>query len=102
MSQTTLLPPITAIRMIWARTGAFSNDEHSKLSAVLTEAALKDIKDRAEKDDKEREYVISAIATMDASLRSLDTIYKGRELNFQENERLRSAGFGEGEFRFRK
>jgi hypothetical protein len=91
MAQTSLLPPVSAVRMAWARTGAFSKEEHSQLSAVLTEAALKDIKDRAEKDQKEREYVISAIATMDASLRSLDTIYKGRELNFEENQKLRSS-----------
>ena len=91
MSQTFLLPPVSAVRMVWARTGMFSNDEHSKISAVLTEAALKNIRERAEADDKERKYVNSAIATMDATLRSLDIIHKGRELNFEENEKLRKA-----------
>jgi len=91
MSQTFLLPPVSAVRMVWARTGIFSKDEHSKISAVLTESALKSIRDRAEADDKERKYVNSAIATMDATLRNLDVIYKGRELNFEENEKLRKA-----------
>ena len=91
MSQTFLLPPVSAVRMVWARTGMFSDDEHSKISAVLTEAALKNIRERAEADDKERKYVNSAIATMDATLRSLDIIHKGRELNFEENEKLRKA-----------
>lgn len=91
MSQTFLLPPVSAIRMVWARTGMFSNDEHSKISAVLTEAALKNIGERAEADDKERKYVNSAIATMEATLRSLDIIHKGRNLNFEENEKLRKA-----------
>lgn len=92
MSQTFLLSPVSAVRMVWARTGMFSNDEHSKISAVLTEAALKSIKDRAEADnDDERRYINSAIATMDATLRSLDIIHKGRELNFEENEKLRKA-----------
>lgn len=91
MSTTMLLPPVSAVRIVWALTGAFSNDEHSKQSAVLTEAALKDIKERAKADDNEKKYVISAIATMYASRRSLDTVYKGRELNFEENEKLRSA-----------
>ncbi|MBM4056225.1 MAG: hypothetical protein FJ264_16470 [Planctomycetes bacterium] len=91
MSQTSLLPPITAVRIVWARTGSFSNDEHSGQSAALVEAALKEIKDRAEKDENERRYVTSAISTMDASLRNLDMIYKGRQLNFQENEQLRTA-----------
>ena len=91
MAQTALLPPITAVRIVWARTGSFSNDEHSGQSAALVEVALKEIKDRAEKDENERRYVTSAISTMDASLRNLDMIYKGRQLNFQENEQLRTA-----------
>ena len=91
MLQTFLLPPVSAVRMVWARTGMFSDDEHSKISAVLTDAALKNIRERAEADDKERKYVNSAIATMDATLRSLDIIHKGRELNFEENEKLRKA-----------
>jgi len=91
MSQTFLLPPVSAVRMVCARTGIFSKDEHSKISAVLTESALKSIRDRAEADDKERKYVNSAIATMDATLRNLDVIYKGRELNFEENEKLRKV-----------
>ena len=92
MSQTSLLPPVTAVRMVWARTGAFSDDPDSKLAAALTEAALKQLRDRAEKEDpREKDYIFSGIATMDASLRNLDIIQKGRELNFQENDRLRQA-----------
>ncbi len=91
MAATTLLPPVTAVRMTWARTGAFPGDEHSKHSTLLAEAALKQIRDRAENDDLERAYVNSAIATMDACLRNLATIYKGRELNFEENGKLRKA-----------
>ena len=89
MAQTSLLPPVTAVRMVWAWTGAFSNDKESKLSATLVEGKIKDIKDRAERDENERKYVITALATMDASLRNLEVIYKGRQLNFEENEQLR-------------
>ena len=93
MSTTSYLPPVSAVRMVWARTGAFSNDVHSQNAANLVEQALKDIKQQAEKagTGREKEYITSAMATMDASLRSLDTVYKGRALNFQENEKLRSA-----------
>lgn len=91
MPTTTLLPPVSAVRMVWALTGAFSDDVHSKQSTVLVEETLKDIKERAQADVNEKKYVISAIATMDASRRSLDVIYKGRQLNFEENEKLRSA-----------
>ncbi len=91
MSATSLLPPFSAVRMAWALTGAFSNDEHSKHSAVLVESWLKDIKQLAEKQSAEKEYVFNTIACMESSLRSLDTAYKGRQLNFEENEKLRST-----------
>lgn len=91
--QTSLLPPVTAVRMVWARTGTFSSDPDSKLAAAMTEAAVKQLRDRAEKEEprEEKDYIFSAIVAMDAALRNLDIIQKGRELNFQENERLRQA-----------
>ncbi len=89
MASTNLLPPMTAIRMVWAQTGKFSNDEQSRETATLVDASLKDIIDQAEGDEKK--YITSAVATMNACLRSLDIVYKGRELNFQENEKLRLA-----------
>lgn len=89
MPATSLLPPITAIRMVWAMTGKFSNDVTSGESAILVDTALKDIAEQAKDDEKK--YVTSAIATMNASLRSLDITYKGRQLNFKENEKLRLA-----------
>jgi hypothetical protein len=91
MPFTMLLPPVSAVRLTWARTGQFPDDEHPKTSAAINESVLKDIKEKADKDNQERAYVYSAIAAMDACLRSLETIYKGRELNFQENEKLREA-----------
>ena len=91
MSTTTLLPPITGVRIAWAQTGEFSNDPNSQLSAEMVQTTLKDLKERAQSNDKENKYIISAIATINASRRSLDTVYKGRELNFKENELLREA-----------
>ena len=91
MAMTNLLPPFTAVRLAWALTGAFSNDPESKLSAVMAETTLKDIQDRAKSNDRENKYIVSAIATINSSQRSLDTVYKGRQLNFEENEKLREA-----------
>ncbi len=90
---TSILPPLSAIRIVWALTGAFSNDDHSKHAAMLVEERLKNIGERVAKepDPKEQEYVLSAIACIEATVRSLDTIYKGRELNFKENEELRKV-----------
>ncbi len=92
---TVLLPPPTAVRMVWALTGAFSDDVSSHENAAMVEGMLKGLLNRAEKERSERpleyEYMIAAHATLQSSLRSLDTVYKGRTLNFYENEQLREA-----------
>ena len=92
MPKTALLPTITAVRMVWAMTGKFSDDEPSKTMATYVEDVLKSIEDQAAGiSPEEKSYVTSVAATMKASLRSLDTAYKGRDLNFEENEKLRTA-----------
>lgn len=94
MAKTALLPTVTAVRMVWAMTGRFSNDEPSKTMALYVDDELKSIEAQAQAQGtspEEKSYVTSTIATMKASLRSLDIAYKGRTLNFQENEKLRAA-----------
>ncbi len=89
---TSLLPPLSAVRMAWALTGAFANEDPSTRAAQTVENRLKHIIERAGKaNKKENEYVLNAIACVEASMRSLDTVYKGRQLNFQENEKLREV-----------
>ncbi len=88
---TTLLSPFIGIRLAWAITGKFSNDETSKVSATVAEQALKSIRTEAAKDPKEGQYVAQSEAAIEASMRSLEIIHKGRELNFEENKKLRDA-----------
>ena len=88
---TKLLPAFTAVRLAWAISGKSSNDETTQLTATIAEQALKPIQTQAAQDPKENQYVVEAAATIQATLRSLDVIYKGRELNFEENEKLREA-----------
>ncbi|NVL91233.1 MAG: hypothetical protein HWN69_09650 [Desulfobacterales bacterium] len=87
--QTTLLPPDIAVRIAWALTGQFSKSKQSKDIYLLADKQLKDIQEKA--IGKEKEYVDLAIPIVLAGMRSLDTIYKWRELNFEENEKLRSV-----------
>jgi hypothetical protein len=90
MNQTTLFPPFTTIRTAWAITGKFSKEEESKLSATIAEDNLKDIQKKAEKiGGREQQYVDGAIATTLSSMRSLEIVLKGRNLNFDENQKLR-------------
>lgn len=94
MAKTTLLPTATAVRIVWGMTGKFSDDEQSRTMATYVEDALKHIEEQAQAqgvNPKEKSYVTSAIATMKASLRSLDIVFKGRTLNFEENEKLRAT-----------
>ena len=91
MSKSALLPTVTAVRMAWAMTGKFSDDV-SKTIAAHVEDDLKSIEDPASNaGPDEKSYVTSAVATIKSSLRSLDIVYKGRELNFKENDTLRQA-----------
>lgn len=93
--QTNLLPPVTAVRIVWALTGEFSDDNHSQFNAKSVEDNLKNIKDFAEQQQGENEvekiYVRNATVLMDACRRSLDIIHKKRELDFKENDEIRNA-----------
>jgi hypothetical protein len=142
-----LLPPLTAVQMVWALTGLFSKERpvqnsypfskeenpsnspqqdekkngknpdntenaanteekkekkedekektskkgHLQFPTPFVGKALEDIRKRAGDDYKKNLYVDRVLAAMDASLRSLNTIYKGRNLNFDENTALRKA-----------
>jgi hypothetical protein len=92
-ARTALLPPVTGVKLVWALTGNFTSDDNSKLAASVADDQLKDIRARADRggNSAELEYVNCASATMQASLRNLEIIYKGREINFQENAQLREA-----------
>ena len=89
-TQTKLLPPFTAIRLTWALTGQFPKGPESHNIYALADRVLKDIQGQA-KGGPEQEYVDNTVAIIMAGMRTLDTVYKGRELNFAENEKLRSV-----------
>jgi len=100
MKTNELLPPSTAIRLVWACTGTFSKDKDLRLSPISVCEAMKDIRSLSgkippskneENNKKEKEYLARAEIAMNSCLRSIHTLYKGRELNFKENEELREA-----------
>jgi hypothetical protein len=91
MTVTTTLAPFTAVRLAWAIAGKFAPEPESKVSAQVAEETLKNISAQAARDPKEQSYVSQSVATVQAAIRSLEVIYKGRNLNFEENEKLRKA-----------
>ena len=88
---TRCLTPMTAVEITWARTGKFSSSPHSEAMGNKADARLKIIEENASKEPKKHDYVQQVVSAMDATHRTLDTIYKGRELNFKENEKLRQS-----------
>lgn len=91
MAVTTILAPFTAVRLAWAIAGKFTSEPDSKVSAQIAEELLKKMSAKAATDTNERSYVSQSEATIHDAIRSLEVIYKGRELNFEENEKLRQA-----------
>lgn len=115
MGKTDLLSPSTAVQITWACTGTFSKDKDLRLSTFLLDKAMtdmksllkdkeKDLKKRIDEGEKgteienekkqiedEKKYLTRAMIAMNSCLRSLHTMYKGRELNFEENTKLRNA-----------
>ena len=93
ITSTTLLSPLAAVNLAWAMTGSFADDEESKQNSSRAQVTMNEIKENAEKEPsgKEAEYIRYAIAAIEANLRSIETVYKGRQLNFDENEKLRST-----------
>lgn len=95
-NKTTLMPPIEAVRMVWTCTGKFSKSKESSLPTFLIEKAMEDIRGRLEEKDeekkkKEKEYLDRVMITINAKLRTIQTFYNGRNLNFDENEQLRQS-----------
>lgn len=90
---TTLLPPSTAVKIAWAMTGFFvKNNPESQDIATEAKEHLDSIIERAKRtNDTEKAYVNIAAADIEATMRTLDTIYKGRELNLEENDKLRAV-----------
>ena len=96
MPKTGFLCARHAVELTWAMTGSSAKESSSQTYAAAAEQNLKDIQQKAEKaGGQEQEYVTRAVASIRASIRSLDIAYKSRELNFQENEKLRSVSLDE-------
>ena len=91
MPETKILAPFTAVRLAWAISGKFSSEPESKLSAQNADENLKKMLVEAANDPQEQSYVSQSAATVQAAVRNLEIIYKGRQVNFEENEKLRQG-----------
>jgi len=100
-SRRDLLSPATAVWLTWALTGHFSSEFlsasqppifPSRDNAKLAEDVLEQIQKQTEDAGPPwNQYVAAAVVAIRGALRSLHTVYTGRKLNFDENEKLRQA-----------
>jgi Bacterial Ig domain len=94
---TCVLTPANAIELVWSYTGKFSADETSrKVAEVLPEKDWIRLQKHAEAgaaeiNEIQKRYISKAMLLMERCMRNLDIIYKGRELKFGENKKLREA-----------
>ena len=92
-----ILSPLLAIRLTWQFTSMFSENTSYKLVKDNYEKVLNGLKQLAsEADEKysnkkseEVQYVQTAIPIIKSSLRTLQIIIDGRNLNFKEEDELR-------------
>jgi hypothetical protein len=92
LKKTSIVSPTMAVELVWAATGKFSNDSSSQMLATsIPSREQLESKAKDSNDPDEIKYTNQALAFMDASLRNIEIAYKGRELNFEENRKLREA-----------
>lgn len=87
--KTSVLSPISAVEMVWALTATASEEDYSTDVAGHIDEKLKQILESHGDHFQEKEYLTGAEAAIAAARRSLEIIYKGRKLNFDENKELR-------------
>jgi hypothetical protein len=91
MKKTSLLPPISAVKLLWGATRAFANDAIDDAYEVIVKPQLDSLAQLAGDNKEEKLYLKYAGIQLMASLRNAGMIYKGRQLNYAENRALRKA-----------
>lgn len=89
-AKTKYLSPELAVRIAWGLTHQLSGTAEVREEASRMRTLMEDIKDKAKKDKDEERYVDSAFAAVTTTFRGLVTIVSGRNINFDEVNKLRN------------
>lgn len=91
LDKSKLLSPSDVVGIAWALTGFFATkDIETTEIAAEAKKGLDYLKELAKNaGEQENLYVIKATGSLNAAMRTLNTIYKGRVLNIEENDNLR-------------
>ncbi|MBN1182134.1 MAG: hypothetical protein JXB49_07595 [Bacteroidales bacterium] len=88
---TKLLPPLSAVQMTWVTAIKFSAPESIDLYEEYVKPSMTNIIESSKSDEKENEYILKAIPMMAVTLKNINTLRKGRELNYADNKILRNV-----------
>jgi len=91
MKKTSLLPPLSAIKLLWGATRAFANESISDAYESILKPHLDSLEQLAGDNKEEKLYLKYVGIQLMASLRNAGMVYKGRQLNYAENRALRKA-----------
>ncbi|MFZ5939823.1 MAG: hypothetical protein ACOYXB_04545 [Bacteroidota bacterium] len=90
MYNNTVFHPLQAVMLLWSAAGHFGKDDPANGTTIIT-GMLASLKTVSEGRDKEQAYLQYSELRLTAALRNAEMIYKGRQLNYEENIQLRKA-----------
>jgi hypothetical protein len=91
MNNTNLLPPISAVYLVWGTTRKFAESSNSDSFEAVIKPYFEDLIREAGTNDLEKSYLSQAYPLLMASMRNVIIIYKGRQLNYSENKSIRET-----------
>lgn len=89
MKKTGLLPPMSAVYLVWGTTRRFADATNTDSFDVTIKPYFENLLKEAGTDDLEKTYLNQAYPLLMASMRNVIIIYKGRQLNYSENKSIR-------------
>jgi hypothetical protein len=91
MKKTNLLPPLSAVYLIWGTTRKFADTSNTDSFDTTIKPYFDNLLKEALNNNQETQYLNQAYALMMASMRNVIIIYKGRQLNYSENKLIRET-----------
>jgi hypothetical protein len=91
MNKTNLLPPLSAVYLVWGTTRKFADSSTIDSFDSSIKPFFENLIKEADKNDLEKQYLSQAYTILMASMRNVIIIYKGRQLNYSENKLIREA-----------
>ena len=91
MAKTRFLTPLSAVRLLWGATRGFTNDAIKDVYTDYIQPEIDKLLELTKDNDKEIRYIRQLGIQLTAAIRNAGIIYKGRQLNYNENKKLREA-----------